>query len=358
MINAEEFVEKLVSDGYSHICAVPCSFAKGLINASINNKDIEYVGCANEGVAGSIASGIILSGGKALVIIQSSGITNISSCLSSMVSPFEVKLPVLTSWRPYKEGASEIQHKILAENLPNFVSACGLELKPIPETSITEAVESISDGGIFSFNKSTFSFVELDSPPVNSYEPRNKFLEVLKEHPNTSNAKYISTTGYMSREVYNFSKEMDNYYQVGNMGNALSIGLGASILNDRVVVLGGDAEFAMHMGGMLTAGRYNTSLLYILFDNESNRSTGGQDTQQTHVDYKQIATASGFEVESETIVSPSMLKEFLNTLSSTPGEKQKFVYIKCGPSESDTTLGRPTLEYLLNANRTSLFRDD
>ena len=42
---------------------------------------------------------------------------------------------------------------------------------------------------------------------------------------------------------------------------------------------------------LTTAGRYSEGidLTYILFDNESNKSTGGQNTYQNHVDYKAIA---------------------------------------------------------------------
>ena len=54
-----------------------------------------------------------------------------------------------------------------------------------------------------------------------------------------------------------------------------------SILSrEKIIVCGGDAEYAMHLGGITTAARYTSNLkgklIYIVFDNESNKSTGGQ----------------------------------------------------------------------------------
>ena len=52
----------------------------------------------------------------------------------------------------------------------------------------------------------------------------------------------------------------------GNMGGALSVGLGAALGGKKVIICGGDAEFVMHLGGMTTAGRYSDKvfLIYLL----------------------------------------------------------------------------------------------
>ena len=50
------------------------------------------------------------------------------------------------------------------------------------------------------------------------------------------------------------------------MGGALSVGFGAAKAGKRVIVCGGDAEFVMHMGGLVDVGRYsnNINLTYIV----------------------------------------------------------------------------------------------
>jgi len=130
--------------------------------------------------------------------------------------------------------------------------------------------------------------------------------------------------------------DTNNFYMAGNMGGALSLGLGAALAGKKVIVLGGDAEFVMHMGGLTTVGRYkNIDLTYVLFDNEQNKSTGGQNTYQSHVDYINIAKASNLNVVEKVLLSVEELNSSLN-------DKQiDFICVKCGLDEETP---RPPLE--------------
>ena len=38
MLNTVKFIELLIAEGFTHLVVVPCSYAKNLINGSINNK--------------------------------------------------------------------------------------------------------------------------------------------------------------------------------------------------------------------------------------------------------------------------------------------------------------------------------
>ena len=70
-----------------------------------------------------------------------------------------------------------------------------------------------------------------------------------------------------------------------------------------------------YMGGLTTAGRYqNIDLTYILFDNEQNKSTGGQSTYQSHVDYFGIAVVSNIEVEEKIITSLDKFSKIMNEI--------------------------------------------
>jgi phosphonopyruvate decarboxylase len=158
---------------------------------------------------------------------------------------------------------------------------------------------------------------------------------------------FIGTTGNTSREMYTFMKDTNNFYMVGNMGGALSLGLGVAKAGKKVIVCGGDAEFVMHMGGLTTAGRYKNDidLTYILFDNESNKSTGGQNSYQSHVDYKTIAKASGFDIFEKTILSVEEFNETIEEFSKNKG--LKFLHVKCA---YDEVTPRPPVE-VVKVNR-------
>ena len=327
-LDTNKFVDSLIQEGYTQLCVVPCSFAKNVINSAINNENIEYVPCASEAVACSVAAGLKMAGKKPIVIVQSSGATNMGSCITSLLKPYGVTFPILTSWRTYKEGDSEIQHKHLATELPALLEAYGYENVILDNENLENTISQIDlcdkTNTICVIKKDSFTKVELEDKhklDLSSYTPRSELLINLNDKFKGSDTLFIGTTGNTAREMYSFMPDTNNFYMAGNMGGALSLGLGAAMAGKKVIVCGGDAEFVMHMGGLTTAGRYqDIDLTYILFDNESNKSTGGQNTYQTHVDYISIAKASGLE-----------LLNSMDELSSSKG--LKFLYTKCGIDE-------------------------
>ncbi|BCD62069.1 hypothetical protein NitYY0826_C0938 [Nitratiruptor sp. YY08-26] len=348
MLNTKNFVKKLIEKGYTHFCVVPCSFSKYIINEAINNPDIEYVPCASEAVACSVAAGLKMAGKKPIVLIQSSGLTNMGSCITSLLKPYGITFPILTSWRTYKEGDSEIQHQHLATELPKLIEAYGYEYLILDNENLENALNQID---IFDhtytigvIKKDSFSKVELEDEhklDLSSYPLRSEYLLSLNDKFKNTDTLFIGTTGNTAREMYHFMKDTNNFYMVGNMGGALSLGLGAAKAGKKVIVCGGDAEFVMHMGGLTTAGRYKDEidLTYILFDNESNKSTGGQNSYQQHVDYIGLAKSSGFDVYENVINS---IEEFNRVIKGYSNKKgTKFLHVKCG---YDDVVPRPPVE--------------
>jgi len=347
-LDTNEFVNELLRSGYTHLCVVPCSFAKNLINSAINNQEINYLPCASEAIACSIAAGLKMSGSSPIVIVQSSGLTNMGSCITSLLVPYEINFPIIVSWRTYKEGDSEIQHKHLAKNLPNLIESYGYEYEILNKESIAIAKDQIRKShfkrNISILEEGTFSEVKLGNEHSQNFrelEPRSSFLRKLDNSFKDSSVTFIGTTGNLSREMYTFMKGTKNFYMAGNMGGALSVGLGTSLSGRETFVLGGDAEFVMHMGGLTTAGRYikDMHLKYIVFDNQQNKSTGGQNTYQTHLDYPMIARASGLDSFDDAITSS---EELISKIQNT---KHNFFWVRCG---LDEVTPRPPINVVLN----------
>jgi thiamine pyrophosphate-dependent acetolactate synthase large subunit-like protein len=347
-LDTKEFINRLVKENYTHLCVVPCSFAQYVINEAINNPNIEYVPSASEAVACSIAAGLKMSGKKPIVIVQSSGVTNMGSCITSFLKPYGVTFPILSSWRTYKDGDSEIQHQHLATELPKLIEAYGYENVILDNENLDNAIKQIelcdTTHTIGVIKKDSFTKVELDDIhklDLSNYIPRSEFLINLNEKFKSTNTLFIGTTGNTAREMYSFMKVTNNFYMAGNMGGALSLGLGAAKGGKKVIVCGGDAEFVMHMGGLTTSGRYKDQidLTYVLFDNESNKSTGGQNTYQSHTDYISIAKASGLDAIEQTIISLDDFSKTISELDNTKG--LKFIHVKCG---NDDETPRPPIE--------------
>ena len=347
-LDTVKFVEKLIENGYTHLCVVPCSFAKYVINEAINNDKIEYIPSASEAVAVSIATGLKMSGKKPIVIVQSSGLTNMGSNITSLLKPYGVTFPILTSWRTYKDGDSEIQHQHLATQLPKLIEAYGYGNTILNQEDLQTAIKQINNCDtsftIGILKKDTFTKVELNEEhklDLSIYTPRSEFLISLNEKFKNTDTLFIGTTGNTAREMYSFMPNCNNFYMAGNMGGALSLGLGASLGGKKVIVCGGDAEFVMHMGGLTTTGRYanEIDLTYILFDNEQNKSTGGQNTYQNHIDYINIAKSSNFDVIDRVITTIDDFKQIIEKIKDKSG--LKFIYVKC---DIDEVTPRPPLE--------------
>ena len=344
-LDTKKFLSKIIQEGYTHLCVVPCSFAKNVINEAINNPQIEYFPAASEAVACSIAAGLKISGKKPIVIVQSSGMTNMASCITSLLNPYDITFPILTSWRTYSEGDSEIQHKHLATYLPNLIKAYGYNFEILDKNNLDKTIETINEADtnktICIIEKGSFDSVSLDSEhvlDVSSYFPRSAFLKILEKKFHGSENIFIGTTGNLSREMYSLMPNTKNFYMAGNMGGALSLGLGVAKAGKKVIVCGGDAEFVMHMGGLTSTGRYanEINLTYILFDNEQNKSTGGQNTYQGHLNYIKIAESSGLKCHQDVIYEI----EVFNKLIYSP-RGLNFFHVKCG---LDDEYPRPHLE--------------
>src|ERR1700722_16846851 len=85
------------------------------------------------------------------------------------------------------------------------------------------------------------------------------------------NAFLIATTGKTGRELYEMEDREDQFYMVGSMGCAPSIGLGTALARpDRpFTVIDGDGALLMRMESLVSIGQYHpANLTHILLDNE------------------------------------------------------------------------------------------
>lgn len=108
----------------------------------------------------------------------------------------------------------------------------------------------------------------------------------------------ICNIGFPSRELYEINDRSKNFYMIGSMGLASSIGLGLALANpyEDVIVIDGDGSLLMNMGSLVTVFANNPSnLTWIVIDNGAYGSTGNQDTYAQVVDLVDIARGVGFK---------------------------------------------------------------
>ena len=108
----------------------------------------------------------------------------------------------------------------------------------------------------------------------------------------------VCNIGFPSRELYEIDDRSKNFYMIGSMGLASSIGLGLALAkpNEDVVVIDGDGSLLMNMGSLVTIFANNPSnLTWIVIDNGAYGSTGNQDTYAKKIDLVEVAKGVGFK---------------------------------------------------------------
>ena len=111
------------------------------------------------------------------------------------------------------------------------------------------------------------------------------------------NDTIISANGFLSRDLFDLFDKPSNFYMLGSMGLASSIGLGVALKNPRksVFIFDGDGNVLMNLGSLTTiASQKPKNLIHIVFDNSVHESTGGQPTNSNFVNIEKIAKACNY----------------------------------------------------------------
>ena len=113
------------------------------------------------------------------------------------------------------------------------------------------------------------------------------------------NDPIVAANGYISRDLYAINDKPSNFYMIGSMGLASSIGLGIAkkIPRKRIFVFDGDGNILMNLGSLTTIGTIKPkNLIHVVFDNGLHESTGGQPTHSTQIQIDCIAKAANYTV--------------------------------------------------------------
>ena len=109
----------------------------------------------------------------------------------------------------------------------------------------------------------------------------------------------ISANGFISRDLYSSFEKSTNFYMIGSMGLASSIGLGIALKKPKkkVLIFDGDGNILMNLGSLITIGALQPkNLLHFIFDNKIHESTGGQPTHSTEISISKIGRAVNYRV--------------------------------------------------------------
>lgn len=138
---------------------------------------------------------------------------------------------------------------------------------------------------------------------------RHEAIEIIVQSL-TGSELIVSSTGMISRELFTIKDSPQNFYMLGSMGLASSIGLGLALClpDKRIVVIEGDGSVLMNMGSLATIGHFAPkNLTHIVLDNIAHDSTGGQPTVSDTIKLEEVAKAAGYQVV-ERVISEEELR--------------------------------------------------
>ena len=119
----------------------------------------------------------------------------------------------------------------------------------------------------------------------------------IAEKATGSDALLVGNIGIPCKELHQACDTANNFYMLGSMGLASSIGLGLalSLPERKVIAIDGDGSVLMNMGSLATiAWQSPDNYLLVIVDNGSYGSTGNQPTATTQrTNLAEVAKGAG-----------------------------------------------------------------
>ena len=312
MIKIDSLVGLLKKNNSNFFTGVPDSVLKELSFSLQKKSRKNHVIATNEGSAVSLGIGHYLSTKKIpCIYMQNSGLSNALNPLISIAHEkvYSIPLILIIGWRGSPRVKDEPQHNVKGKITEKILKMLNIKYTILRSNSdlikfnkqIKTAkknksiVACLIEQGTLEKNKKTIK--------KKDYYNLNKefFLKTLLENLRKK-TRIISSTGYNSREImylrekYNLKNGKD-FYMVGGMGHTSSVALGYSLSNkNQIICIDGDGSLLMHLGSIKTAGTFaNSNFKYILLNNSSHDSVGGQNTYANDINFEKLSKSLGFK---------------------------------------------------------------
>ena len=358
MIDPREFYEALQQAGVQFYAGVPDSLLKDLCAYFTDHVPAsQHLIAANEGAALGLAAGWYLGTGQpGVVYLQNSGLGNLVNPLTSLTDPEVYSIPALLiiGWRGEPDVPDEPQHIKQGRITPALLDCLGIAHATLPtdwpaaSLVLADCLRKLRSGSApvaLLIRKGTFAPYKLQTKETNDFPLTREgaISTILESLP--SDAVIVSTTGMISREVYEHRKRHQqghdrDFLTVGSMGHSsqIALGLAKAQPNRTILALDGDGAALMHLGSLAINGQHcPPNLRHVILNNGAHDSVGGQPTVGFKVDLPAIALACGYKSAS-TAADADDLQKRLVELMQTPGPCLLEVRVARG---SRPDLGRP-----------------
>ena len=351
MIKSKDFIENIKSHGSEYFIGVPDSLLKELISYIDATTAKEFhISAVNEGNAVAISAGLYLATGKPQVVyMQNSGLGNAVNPLTSLTHQKVYSIPVLLiiGWRGEPGKKDEPQHQVMGDITLDLLNLMGISYFILENDFAGQLDEA-------------FAIMDRESKPVaivvreGTFEKealisKNSFglvredaLGLLLDQISDDDV-VVSTTGKSSREIYELRNQRgqrheSDFLTIGSMGHVSGITHGLiQNTNKRVFCIDGDGSLLMHTGALANLIQSNKdNFKYILINNQSHQSVGGQASIFIDLDETNFLKGIGFKDVLVVDCQKDLIKLFPKFLHS-----EKTALVIRVSNESRENLSRP-----------------
>jgi len=318
---SKNIVETLEETGVNFFTTLPCEKVKQLYN--LITKHFRHISLSREEEGVGICAGAYFAGAKPAMLVQSSGVGTMINALCSLTKVYRLPLLILVSWRGvYAEKIPA--HIPLGKKLPKFLSAIDISYSIIKDQEDIshigkDAIEAYENNMIHMFllhptiwseetsiisdeaniREESKIFCSAKYEEIKPLKPTLTRLEILRVIASYLEGKIVvCNLGIPCKELYSIKHQKSNFYMLGSMGLASSIGLGISLFTSKdVVVVDGDGSLLMNLGALSTiASAKPRNLTILAIDNGVYGSSGNQPTATSFcVDLELTARGLGLE---------------------------------------------------------------
>ena len=330
MLDAHAFCDQLDRRGFTLASGVPCSHFGGPIEL-LSRTPGRYVPAANEGGALAVASGAVLAGQRAYVMLQNSGLGNLISPLTSLIATYRIPVLTFASLRGWPDPADdEPQHAVMGPTTHALLDTLAIPHRTLRRDDDVDDFRGILDFADTELDAGRAPFVLVEKGAVGKAAPRPgtraaggldsaEVVRLVAEA--AADQPVIATTGYTARELFGHADAPTHFYMQGSMGHASAIALGVALARpDRTVhVLDGDGAALMHLGGLSVIGNLApANLVHVILDNGVHDSTGGQRTTSATTSFSGVGRAAGYRTATDCATLDDVRRALL-TAHGSPG---------------------------------------
>jgi len=296
--NSELYEAVRLTFGFNFVTGLPCGELRDFIAQSSRDREVLHFPASNEREAIGISAGAWLAGEKPVVYMQNSGLFLSSNDIGSLLIACRIPIVMVVAWRG-ASGETATQHLVTGAAteplLETFEIPYSHELSPKTiEQLFQQMTEQQKPVCILKVREKFNVPIQTREESKFMVKPERIFIEEapgammnrdmvidLLLSQTESNTAVFSSTGLISRSVFERHDGTNQFYNAGAFGLTSSIGLGFAIsqIDRRTVILEGDGSVLANPGSLnLIGARSPNNFIHIVLDNRAYMSCSGEAT--------------------------------------------------------------------------------